>query len=87
MAREHVFDLAPGQRLVVRAPSGSLHVIPVSVGTSGTYPFPLITPAGSIFTAVRPVTFRTTANPSVFGRLCAAGPIIAATRAADAAGT
>ena len=87
VAREHLFTLATGQRLVVRAPSGSLHVIPVSTGTFGTYPFTLISTAGSIFTAVRPVTFRTAGNPHVFGRLCAAGSIIDATRTADAAGS
>ncbi len=87
VASQHEFSLTPGQRLVVRAPSGSIHVLPVSVGTYNTYPFPMITPAGSIFTAVRPVTFRTSGNPQVFGRLCAAGPIIRATRAADASGS
>ena len=85
VARQPEFSLATGQRLVVRAPSGSIHISPVDAGTYNTYPFALITPAGSIFTAVRPVTFRTTGNPTVFGRLCATGPIIDATRAADAA--
>jgi hypothetical protein len=84
VARQHVFTLETGQRLVVRAPSGSLHITPVTSGTYNTYPFPMISTAGSIFTAVRPVTFRTSGNSHVFGRLCAAGSIIAATRVADA---
>ena len=85
VARQHVFDLATGQQLVVRAPSASIYVTPVNGATYRTYQFPLITPAGSIFTAVRPVTFRTSGAPSVFGRLCAAPEIIRATKAADAA--
>jgi len=85
VAHQHIFTLAKGQQLVVRAPSGSFRFAPATADTYGTYPFEAITPAGSIFTAVRPVTFRTTGAPSVFGQLCAAPSIIRATTAADAA--
>ncbi len=85
IAHQHLFTLAKGQQLVLRAPSGKVQFAPVTGGTYDTYPFRAITPAGSIFTAVRPVTFRTAAEPSVYGQLCATPSIIRATRAADAA--
>jgi hypothetical protein len=85
VARQHQFDLEPGQQLVVRAPSASVVLSPVDAGTYNTTPFALITPAGSVFTAVRPVTFRTSGVPSVYGRLCATPSVIRATKAADAA--
>jgi hypothetical protein len=88
VARQHVFTLTTGQQLVVRAPSGSFRFLPAATaGTYGTYPFLAITPAGSIFTAVRPLTFRTSGAPSVYGQLCATPSIIQATNAADAAGS
>jgi len=86
VAGEHLFTLATGQQLVVRAPSGSFRFAPATADTYGTFPFEAIPVAGSIFTAVRPVTFRTHGT-SVFGQLCAAPSIIRATNAADASGS
>jgi hypothetical protein len=87
VAHRHLFTLAAGQQLVVRAPSGSFRFAPSTTDTYGVFPFEAIPVAGSIFTAVRPVTFRTNGTSSVFGQLCAAPAIIRATNAADAAGT
>ena len=68
------FDLQPGQRIVVLAPSGSLRITPTDVPLLGTYPFPLITTVGNNLTTVRPVNFRIMNKSAPYGRDLRADP-------------
>ena len=79
-----VFDLTPGQRIVVLAPSGSLRITPPDLPVFGTYTNPIITTVGNNLVAVRPVTFRVTNKSAPFGRICARTWIMRAAKLAGA---
>jgi hypothetical protein len=86
ISRPLLFDLQPGERIVVLAPSGSLRLTPpADVSIAGTYTFPVITAAGNNFIAVRPVRFRVSNKSAVYGRICARNRIMEAAKAAGAA--
>jgi hypothetical protein len=80
---ELVFSLRPGERFVIHAPSGSVRILPPSIGVFRTTPFKIITVAGANLVAVRPVQFRLRlADPRVLiAQVCAARPIVRAAQA------
>jgi hypothetical protein len=82
-----VFSLEPGQRIVMRAPSGSVRILPPSTGVFRTTPFKIITVVGANLVAVRPVQFRLnlTDPNAIIANVCASSEIIDAAQAAGAA--
>jgi hypothetical protein len=79
-----VWSLEPGQRIVMRAPSGSVRVLPAEEGVFKTTPFRIVTVAGANVVAVRPVQFRLTVDvPDVpLAQVCADKAIVQAAQAA-----
>ena len=79
-----VWSLEPGQRIVMRAPSGSVRVLPAEEGVFKTTPFRIVTVAGANVVAVRPVKFRLTVDvPDVpVAQVCADRAIVDAAQAA-----
>jgi hypothetical protein len=74
------WSLEPGQRIVMRAPSGSVRVLPESEGVFKTTPFRIVTVAGANLVAVRPVKFRLTVDvPNVvLAQVCAEPALVEA---------
>jgi hypothetical protein len=77
------WSLEPGQRIVMRAPSGSVRVLPAEEGVFKTTPFRIVTVAGANVVAVRPVQFRLTVDvPDVpLAQVCADRAIAQAAQA------
>jgi hypothetical protein len=77
-----VWRLEPGQRILIRAPSGSVRVLPSEEGVFTTTPFHIVTVVGSSVVAVRPVEFRLTVDvPGVlYAQVCADKRIVLATK-------
>jgi hypothetical protein len=71
-----VFHLEPGQSILVRAISGTAEITPASIGSDQTYPFFVITIAGSLVVAREPVTFRVSSVSPQGGQVCAAAPLM-----------
>jgi hypothetical protein len=83
VARGDVWSLEPGRRIVMRAPSGSVRVLPAEEGVFETTPFRIVTVAGANVVAVRPVQFRLTVDvPNVpLAQVCADPAIVRAAQA------
>ncbi len=85
ISRPLLFDLQPGERIVVLAPSGTLRLMPPpDVSIAGAYTFPIITAAGNNLVATRPVKFRVTNKGALYGRICARTRIMEAAKRAGA---
>jgi len=75
-----LWSLEPGQRIIMRAPSGSVRVLPAEEGVFKTTPFRIVTVVGANLVAVRPVQFRLTVDvPGVtLAQVCADPEIVRA---------
>jgi hypothetical protein len=81
-----VFDLLPGQRIKVRAPTNTLRLTPPGKAILGTYPFLMVTvpPVGGNLVAIRPVRFRLSDVSALVGQVCAQTRIMKAAQVAGA---
>ncbi len=82
LATPLVFELDPGQRIVVLGPTSSIRVIPVSSPFLGTFPWRVVTRVGNELVAVRPVQFRLVNDFAPIAQVCSDLKTMTAARAA-----
>ena len=75
------FDLPAGKRIVIKAPSATVRMIPADDPFGGTYSFLVVTQLGSTLETVRPVHFRLLNETAPIARVCSDAATMRAARA------
>ena len=82
LATPLVFELRAGQRIVVKGPSSSIRMVPVSAPYLDTFPWRVVTKLGNELVAVRPIQFRLVNDSAPVAQVCSDLATMNAARAA-----